>query len=134
MQRHELLRHHRVASDCSFTLSLSFGAGRDRDELSFTEFYEYPSRPGDAGREYSYSIYVAERDLDRMALAWARRCHRSTHGDPRATVLVSFQSLIRTGELGQHLAIEENVRRVRSWLVQAGIHCRDDRWSWWNTD
>jgi hypothetical protein len=135
MQRHELLRHHRMAADCVFSLWLAFGAGPDRDEVDFTEFHDYPPRPGGGnGREYAYSVYVAGRDLDRMATTWARRCRRPPAATRETTLLESFRALIEQGELGAHLAIEQNVRHVRSWLDEAGIGYRDDRWAWINSD
>jgi hypothetical protein len=131
--RHELLRHHRMPADCVFTLWLAFGAGRDRDEIDFTEFYEYLPRQGTGGREYAYSVYVPERDLDRLVEALTRR-HRQPPGeDARDTLLECFRSLIEHGDLGEHLAIEENILTLRSWLEQAGIGYRDGRWAWFDS-
>ncbi|GIH20807.1 hypothetical protein [Rugosimonospora africana] len=133
--RHELLRRHRMPADCVFTLWLDFGAGRDRDEIDFTEFYDYPSRADKDGREYAYSVYVPARDLNRLVDALGRRCgQQPPEPDPRDTLVACFRALVDRGDLGDHLAIEGNVRALRSWLDEAGIGHREGRWAWFDSD
>jgi hypothetical protein len=135
MMRHEVCRKFRPDVGCDFVLLLSFDAGPDDTEISLTELYEYSARPGDAGREYAYSILVPGRDLDRLVMVVTGRCDRPAGADDsRAVLLESFRTLVESGVLGAHLDLEDNIGTLRYWLDGAGIAHREDRWAWRDGD
>jgi hypothetical protein len=135
MMRHELCREFRPDIGCEFVLLLTFDAGPDETEISFTELYEYPARPDNAGREYAYSILVAGRDIDRLVKVVTGRCDRPAGAeDSRAVLLESFRDLVENRLFGAHLERQDNVGTLGYWLDGAAIAHREDRWAWMDSD
>ncbi|MFI5908022.1 hypothetical protein [Dactylosporangium sp. NPDC051541] len=126
--RYPLLRTNRTSTDCLFTLTLLVSSIEDR--ISFTEFYDYGGRPGDAGREYGYSAVTSYSSLEPL-LAYLR-AHLGL--DEPATLDACFRELLARGVLGDGHAIEGNRDTVGELFTAAGVRYTPDHWVWFNSD
>lgn len=131
-RRHPLLRTYRGHVGCSFGLTLGISS---RDNwIWFAEDYEYFSRPGDAGREYSYSVRTPYASLDQLVTFFATWLRLDIGGNPEDRLIASFEELVRRGDLFGSVGISQNRDRVASWFSDAGVPAEPGFWAWIDSD
>ncbi|MGI5241141.1 hypothetical protein [Dactylosporangium sp. CA-139066] len=130
-RRYRLLHVDREHTDCIFTLTLLVSAIEDK--ITFTEFYDYLPRSGDAGREYGYGATTPHASLPQLTAHFAARLGREPAAGPDG-LAACFRELVDRGVLGEHQAIESNRNLVAGWFTDAGVPWRPDDWVWFNSD
>ncbi|MEV5965783.1 hypothetical protein AB0L70_28710 [Kribbella sp. NPDC051952] len=126
VRREELLRVHRMPSDCIFKLTLTI----DADRITFTEFYDYGPRGDDPGREYGYSVHAPYDALDQLADVYAP----GTEGPAADRLVRAFNHLITEGVLGDGRGLKINQTKVFEGFEAAGVEPTTSVWSWINSD
>jgi hypothetical protein len=119
-----LLRVHRTATDCVFTLTLT--TDPQAGTITFREEYDYLPRPGDPGREYSYGVrtpYTSIRRLNEFLGV-------SPAGDPQARLARGFRDLLAAGRIGDGLPLREARDRIQALFAEAGLPTQpaDSHW------
>ncbi|HEV2345898.1 MAG TPA: hypothetical protein VGS97_17500 [Actinocrinis sp.] len=152
-RKETLLRVYRSGSDCVFKLMLSIDRDDYRPGISFSEFYDYLPRRGDAGREYAYGVRTGLSSLGRLVRFFDTRPgepaspfddkltgpdddahggyapgHHLEHLEDR--LVHHFRQLVARGELGDALPLRENRDRVLAWFNEAEVPAEPDDWSW----
>ena len=118
-----LVRVHREATSCIYELVLTMDpAARAGDGITFAERYEYLPRPGDAGREYAYSVKASYSALAALA--------GPGEDDPEERVIGRIRDLVDSGDLG----LREARERVAAWFADCGVPPERTESSWINSD
>ena len=127
-----LVHAYRRNSDSSYDLTLVMDrTAPDGQGIRFSEDYEYYPKPGDAGREYTYSITTPYNSLAALVASLE---HQPESGDLEERLARCFHRLVAAGELAADLEIEAATRRVATRFRAAGVPT-DERFSQWvNTD
>ncbi|WP_306210438.1 hypothetical protein [Actinoplanes sp. RD1] len=125
-----LLRVSRASTDSSYALSLFLDPG-PRGGIVFTERYEYYPRPGDAGREYSYSVSTPYSSLPALVEHLEQA---PGQGGPEDRLVACFRARTAAGELHAGMGLREARDLVQRWFAGAGVPARADGSSWINSD
>ncbi|WP_327010081.1 hypothetical protein OHA72_24280 [Dactylosporangium sp. NBC_01737] len=123
-----LLKVHRAATDCVFTLTLI--TDPQAGTITFREEYDYLPRPGDPGREYSYGVrtpYTSIRRLNEFLGA-------APGGDPQARLARCFRDLLAAGRIGDGLPLREARDRVGALFAGAGVPAEPADSHWISSD
>lgn len=123
-----LLRVHRAATDCVFTLTLT--TDPQAGVITFREEYDYLPRPGDAGREYSYGVrtpYTSIRRLNEFLGA-------APGGDPQARLAQCFRDLLAAGRIGDGLPLRQARDRIQALFAEAGVPAEPADSYWISSD
>lgn len=133
-RRELLVEVRRTRNDCVFGLRLTLDPAAGSKGIAFAESYDYLPLPGDPGREYIYSVYADYGALERLAAFVEDKLGQSFAGQAADRLVAGFHALVAAGELGDHLALQENHRRVAAWWAAAGVTAETNSWSWMNSD
>lgn len=123
-----VLAAYREAAGCHLTLSVVLDTLDSHTALRFMEDYDYLSRPGDPGREYTYIAEVPHAPLEPLLNALEERLGLSP--GPGDRVSACFTALVERGELGADLPLHANRDRVAALLARLGapVTTRDSSW------
>ncbi|WP_432971578.1 hypothetical protein [Dactylosporangium sp. CA-233914] len=131
-RRYPLLHTRRENTDCLFSLTLLVSSIENK--ISFTEFYDYGARPGDAGREYVYSAVTPYDSLEALLAHLEGSLGLAHDGLGADRLAACFRELVARGALGDGRGIEANRDIVAGWFVEAGVPYKPDVWVWFNSD